>query len=63
VVSRAGDAICEVTWLAISRGLCAWTGGDLDLVLETTEWFWGGILLALSGMLFLIEASTRQSGE
>ena len=36
---------------------------ELDLVLETTEWFWGGILLALSGMFFLIEASIRQSGE
>ena len=36
---------------------------ELDLVLETTEWFWGGILLALSRMFFLIEASIRQSGE
>ena len=33
------------------------------LVLETTEWFWGGIVLALSAMFFLVEVSIRQSEE
>ena len=67
---RNANRISKLTvGLALVMALVAFVLGlivklaELDLMLDTTEWFWGGILLALLGMFFLIEASIRQSGE